>query len=658
MQQESLLRVVIEHVCPEIDAGRYAIKRTVGESVWVEADLFADGHEVVAGDVVYRRRGSGAWLRSEMTQLGNDRFGGRFPVPELGEYEYTVEAWVDGFETWRLDLAKRRAADQDVTVDLEIGARILDAAAARAPGYAGRLAAWAANLRAEAAGHPFEAVVDDPALAAVMRAAPPPGTVRRHPRILDVVVERELARFSSWYEFFPRSCGPPGAHGTLADATERLDYVAGLGFNVVYLPPIHPVGRVNRKGPNNDPDGGHLGPGSPWAIGSADGGHRSIEPALGTLEDFHAFVRRAAELGLEVALDIAFQCAPDHPEVARHPDWFRTRPDGTIQYAENPPKRYQDIYPFDFESPGHPALWEALHDVVVYWVEQGVRVFRVDNPHTKPFRFWEWLIGRIKRRHPDTVFLSEAFTRPKVMHHLAKLGFSQSYTYFTWRNGKHELIEYFTELTREPEREYFRPNVWPNTPDILHEYLQEGGRPAFVIRALLATTLSASYGIYGPAFELHENRPLRPGSEEYLDSEKYQLRHWELDREDSLAGLVATLNRIRNAHAALQADWSLEFHRIDNDRILAYSKCHGDQVLLMVVSLDFRHAQSGWVHLPLARLGLPEDAPFVAHDLLTDARYQWQGADNFVMLDPGNQPGHVLRLVDVHRTGYAFPSFL
>ncbi len=658
LREESLLRVVIENVQPEVDAGRHPIKRTVGQSVLVEADVFGDGHDAVAGDVLYRKRGSESWLRAELVHEGNDRYAARFHTPELGEYQYTLEAWVDPFETWRRDLRKRRAADQDVRADLEIGARLVDAAAARDEENAHRLQEWAENLRAEAAGRPFESAADDPELAAVMRACPPAGTVRRYGRVLEVVVDRRLAHFGSWYEFFPRSCGDLDRHGTFRDCLGRLEYAAGLGFDIVYLPPIHPVGRVNRKGPNNDPEGGHRGPGSPWAIGSSAGGHKSVEPALGTLEDFHDFVRRANELGLEVALDIAFQCAPDHPEVERHPSWFRQRPDGTVQYAENPPKKYQDIFPFDFESPDHQALWKELYSVVEYWIEQGVTVFRVDNPHTKPFRFWEWLIRKIKRRHPETVFLSEAFTRPKVMHHLAKVGFSQSYTYFTWRNTKEELTEYFTELSQGPEREYFRPNLWPNTPDILHAYLQKGGRPAFVIRLLLATTLGASYGIYGPAFELHENRPAHPGSEEYLDSEKYQLRHWDLDREDSLAPLVGTLNRIRKAHPALQDDWSLEFHAIDNDQILAYSKRHGDQVLLMVVSLDYQNPQSGWLHLPLEQLGLPEDASFMAHDLLTDARYRWQGAANFVMLDPHNQPGHVLRLVDLARQPYEFPSFL
>jgi starch synthase (maltosyl-transferring) len=660
LKQEAHLRVVIEAVTPEVDGGRHPVKRTVGQDVRVEADLFTDGHDSVAGDLLYRRHGDEDWQRTGLRALGNDRFAGRFRVSDLGEYQYTLEAWVDPFETWRRDLEKRRAADQDVAVALEVGARLVEAAAERVPEQAQRLGEWARLLRDDALGPTGEESSNALELSQLMRGLPSPGTVRRYSRVLGVVVERRIAAFSSWYEFFPRSCGDAVAqrHGTFGDCLGMLDYVARLGFSVVYLPPIHPIGRTARKGPNNDPAGGEDVWGSPWAIGAREGGHKSIHPALGTQDDFAAFVARARELGLEVALDIAFQCAPDHPYVEEHPEWFKHRPDGTIQYAENPPKRYQDIYPFDFENSASEALWKELYSVVLYWVEQGVTIFRVDNPHTKPFRFWEWLIRKIKRQHPETVFLAEAFTRPKVMHHLAKLGFSQSYTYFTWRNSKPELTEYFTELALGAGREYFRPNVWPNTPDILHEYLQHGGRPAFVIRLLLAATLAANYGIYGPAFELLEHLPLHPGSEEYLDSEKYQLRNWELEREDSLSELIAVLNRIRNGHPALQDDWSLVFHEIDNALLLAFSKRHRDQVLLMVVTLDPVHAQSGWLHVPLESFGLPLDAPYIAHDLLTDARFEWYGSRTFIKLDPHGQPGHVLRLINPRTSSYEYPSFL
>jgi starch synthase (maltosyl-transferring) len=653
------LRVVVENVTPEVDAGRHPVKRVVGQRVDVEADVFADGHDSVSGDLLYRRQEDREWQRVALTSLTNDRFTAHFQVAALGRYEYTVEAWADPFLTWRRDLEKRRAAEQDDSVALEIGARLVDEAAARSePPQQLQLEEWAQRLRREAAGEKLGDAANDTDLARLMRAVPAADTVYRYPLVLEVLVERERAAVGSWYEFFPRSCGEDGRHGTFADCRSRLEYAARLGFDLVYLPPVHPIGRVARKGPNNDPRGSDDDPGSPWAIGAAEGGHKSVHPDLGTLQDFRAFIAQAAELGLEVALDLAFQCTPDHPYVKSHPAWFRHRPDGTIQYAENPPKRYQDIYPLDFDSSDYEGLWKELYSVVEFWIQQGVTIFRVDNPHTKPYRFWEWLINRIKRRHPQTVFLSEAFTRPKVMHQLAKVGFSQSYTYFTWRTDKQELTEYFEELTQGPGREYFRPNVWPNTPDILHEYLQDGGRPAFAIRLLLAATLAANYGIYGPAFELHENRALYPGSEEYLDSEKYQLRDWDVNREDSLADLIGTVNRIRHAHRALQDDWNLAFHPVDNDALLAYSKRAGNQVLVMVVTLDPRHPQSGWLQLPLEELGLPEHEPYLAHDLLTDARYQWQGPSNFVMLDPHTQPGHVLRLVDPRHHAYDFPSFL
>lgn len=659
LKREGLCRVVIENLLPEIDAGRHPAKRVVGQQVDVAVDVFADGHEAVSGDLLYRGPEDNEWQRVPLEPLVNDRFAGRFQVTQMGRYQFTVEAWLDGFATWRRDLEKRRAAEQDLAVALEIGARMVDDAAGRVESPAkSRLERWANGLRSEAAGEQPGDTSSDPDLAALMRASPRPEAIRRYPRVLEVLVEHPLAAFGSWYEFFPRSCGPGEAHGTFADCAERLAYAARMEFDIVYLPPVHPIGRVARKGRNNDPQVGKDDVGSPWAIGAEEGGHKSVHPALGTLEDFRMLVVRARSLGLQVALDLAFQCAPDHPYVESNPQWFRHRPDGTIQYAENPPKRYQDIYPLDFESADYEALWKELCSVVEFWIKQGVTIFRVDNPHTKPYRFWEWLIQRIKRRHPETIFLSEAFTRPKVMHHLAKLGFSQSYTYFTWRTGKQELMEYFQELASGPGREYFRPNVWPNTPDILHEYLQLGGRPAFAIRLLLASTLAANYGIYGPAFELHENRAPHPGSEEYLNSEKYQIRDWDVKREDSLADLVATLNLIRRWHRVFRDDWNLAFHHIDNEQLIAYSKRSGDQLLLMVVNLDPTHTQSGWLELPLESLGLPVNDPFVAHDLMNDAHYEWQGHRNFVILDPRTQPGHVLRLVDIRSQNYEFPSFL
>ncbi|PYY12504.1 MAG: alpha-1,4-glucan--maltose-1-phosphate maltosyltransferase, partial [Acidobacteria bacterium] len=463
-------------------------------------------------------------------------------------------------------------------------------------------------------------------------------------RELAVVVDREKARFSAWYEMFPRSCSSqPERHGTFLDCMKRLDYVAEMGFDVLYLPPIHPIGRVNRKGKNNVEQAAPDDLGSPWAIGAQEGGHKAIHAQLGTLEDFKRLLSRAKQLGLEMALDLAYQCAPDHPYVEEHKEWFHIRPDGTVQYAENPPKKYQDIYPLDFETEETQALWEELRSIVLYWIEQGVRIFRVDNPHTKPFEFWEWLITDIKGRHPDILFLAEAFTRPKVMYELAKLGFTQSYTYFAWRNTKWELTEYFKELTQTDVRDYFRPNLWPNTPDILTDFLQHGGRAAFVIRLALAATLGANYGIYGPAFELCENRAVRPGSEEYLDSEKYQIRSWNLDRPDSLAKLITKINHIRRDNLALQSDWSLRFHQADNDQIIIYSKMTEDllNIIVVVVNLDPYHTQSAWVDLSLDMLHLDQRAPYQMHDLLTDARYVWRGPRNYVELSPQRLPAHI-----------------
>ena len=502
-------RVVIERVSPEIDCGRFAIKRVVGETVSVEADVFADGHDQVACEVLYWQDKE-KLKSSPMTPLGNDRWRGEFSVETLGRYHYTVQGWIDRFQTWHDDLEKRIAAGQDVHIELLMGTELIEEAAAQATGDdAGALREWARRLRDAQDKPEGAAIALEEKPLHIMQRNPVRHLVTRYEKQLTVTVEREKACFSTWYEVFPRSCSPQtGHHGTFRDCEQWLAYIASMGFDVVYLPPIHPIGRVLRKGKNNSVDPQPTNVGSPWAIGSIEGGHKSIHPELGTMEDFKRFVSAAEKHGLEVALDIAFQCAPDHPYVSQHPEWFRMRPDGAIQYAENPPKKYQDIYPLDFESAEWRALWEELKSVFDFWIAQGVLIFRVDNPHTKPFSFWEWVIGTIKEQHPETVFLAEAFTRPHVMNRLAKAGFSQSYTYFTWRNTKQELTDYFSELTQTEVREYLRPNLWPNTPDILPEFLQIGGRPAFMVRLILAATLAASYGIYGPAFELCENAPL------------------------------------------------------------------------------------------------------------------------------------------------------
>ena len=692
-QAKGRRRAVIDGVEPTIDLGRFAIKRIVGERIDVKADIFADGHDEVRALLIWRLAGNEDWQPIELRPLGNDRWEAGFALGSVGRFEYTCEAWVDEFRSWHRDLKKRVAAGQDVHVDLEIGARFVAAAAQRAA--AGQLPLTPADPTRSTATAPAKAAHDTShdskgdasqanglALASQQRAAQadaerlrgwcdtlctsPDGATRavateadqlaalmdRYPdrslatryHMLAVVVDCEKARFSAWYEMFPRSTSnEPGAHGTFRDCIARLPYIAGMGFDILYLPPIHPVGDAFRKGKNNALVAGLAEPGSPWAIGSHDGGHKAIHAQLGTLEDFRELLSCARDIGIDVALDIAFQCSPDHPYVKEHPNWFRARPDGTIQYAENPPKKYQDIYPFDFESDDWEHLWDELKSVFVYWCEQGVRIFRVDNPHTKPFPFWEWAITEIKRDFPETLFLSEAFTRPKIMYRLAKLGFSQSYTYFTWRNGRQEFIDYLTELTQTPVAEFFRPNLWPNTPDILPEHLQHGGRPAFMARLVLAATLGANYGIYGPAFELCENRPREQGSEEYLDSEKYEIRHWDLQRPDSLREFISRVNRARRDNPALQDNRSLKFHTAGNDQLLCYSKRNerAGNLLVVVVNLDFYTTHRGFLELPLESLGLAADRPYEMWDVLNDARFTWSGPKNYVELDPHRTPAHV-----------------
>ncbi|WP_332742186.1 alpha-1,4-glucan--maltose-1-phosphate maltosyltransferase [Hydrogenophaga sp.] len=646
------IRVVIEDVQPAVDGGRFPIKRIAGDEVVVEADCFADGHDVVACMLKWRSAGS-AWLSTPMQPLVNDRWRASFVVDALGTWEYAVCAWVDPFQSWRHDFTRRVDID-DVRIAAATGARLIEECAARSDHKADTalLRDWARELAQRAADpkadvDALKAVGDDEARAAVACRHPDLRHAFTHPQRFPVTVERERARFSAWYEFFPRSASEDATrHGTFADCEAWLPYVKRMGFDVLYFPPIHPIGRSRRKGRNNTLEAGPDDVGSPWAIGAAEGGHTAILGELGTAADFRRLVQQAARLDIDIALDIAFQCAPDHPWVTEHPDWFRKRADGSIQYAENPPKKYQDIYPFDFESDDWRALWLALAGVFEHWVGEGVRVFRVDNPHTKAYPFWEWVMARVRALQPEVVFLSEAFTRPRVMHRLAKVGFSQSYTYYTWRNTKREITTYFTELTRGPGREYFRPNVWPNTPDILPAALQYGGRPVFMARVAMAATLAANYGIYGPAFELLEARALREGGEEYLDSEKFERRVWDRARTDSLADFIAVLNRARRTNPALQSDAGLRFLHIDNEQMIAYAKTSADgaNTVLCVVNLDPHHTQAGWVELDQDSFGIKDGQAYQLHDLLSDSHFIWHGARNFVSLDPQRSPVHVMEL--------------
>lgn len=640
-------RVVIENVKPEIDAGRFPIKRAVGEKVVVLADIFADGHDAISARLLHKKQNDRGWQEVPMKFFDNDRWQGEFTVEALGIYLYTLVGWVDHFQTWQKDLKKKFDAGQDLKVDLLSGVELIEAAAKRAEGEnAKSLLEFAKALRnqqdyAEAVG-----VALSRGLTALVEKYPDTQFATRYDKELAVLVEREKARFSAWYERFPRSCArKPGKHGTFKDCEAILPEIARMGFDVFYLPPIHPIGKINRKGKNNSPTANPDDVGSPWAIGSEEGGHKAIHPQLGTLEDFQRLVKKAKDHGVEIAMDLAYQCTPDHPYVKAHPEWFKKRPDGTIQYAENPPKKYQDIFPINFESANWQALWEELKSIVLFWIDQGVQIFRVDNPHTKAFPFWEWMISGIKKDHPEVIFLAEAFTRPKVMYRLAKAGFTQSYTYFTWRNTKREFIDYLTELTQTEVKEFFRPNFWPNTPDILPEHLQYGGRPAFMMRLVLAATLSSNYGIYGPAFELGVSEAL-PGREEYLNAEKYEIKKWDWNQQGNLRDFIARVNRIRKENPALQTTRNLKFYEVDNDHLLFYGKATDDlsNAIFVVVNLEPFHTHAGWLKIPIREFGIDPRQSYLVHELLSGDKYFWQGERNYVELDPQIVPAYIFRL--------------
>ncbi len=639
-------RVVIEAVSPEIDCGAFGVKRVVGEKVSVKADIFCDGHDAVAARLVYLGPEEGDWSEVPMRHTMNDRWIGEFVVTQVGLYRYSIEGWVDHFQTWQRDLRKKHGAGQDISVELLIGIGLLEEAAERArDADKNTLEGSIAHLKGLKDPDNAVTFACSEMLTVIAQRYPDDGRVSRYRKDLRVIVDRERAAYSAWYEMFPRSCPGAEGHATLRECEAIIPAVARMGFNVMYLPPVHPIGSTNRKGRNNAPMAEPDDVGSPWAIGSHIGGHMALHPELGKMEDFDRLVARAAESGMEVALDIAFQCSPDHPYVAGHPEWFRLRPDGTVQYAENPPKKYEDIFPLNFETSHWRELWEELRGVVAFWISRGVKIFRVDNPHTKPFGFWEWLIGEIKKDHPEVIFLSEAFTRPKVMYRLAKAGFTQSYTYFTWRNTKREITDYLLELTTTEVREYFRPNFWPNTPDILPEHLQFGGRPAFMARLVLAATLSSSYGIYGPPFELCVDEGL-PGREEYLNAEKYEVKRWDWDKPGNLREFITRVNRIRDSNPALQRTCNLRFHEVDNDHLLFFSKTTQDlgNVILVVVNLDPFHRQSGWLDVPIDELGIDPAQPYLVHELLSDDKYIWQTERNRVELDPQVLPAFIFHV--------------
>lgn len=638
-------RVVIENVQPQVDGGIYPAKRTIGERVTVTADIFGDGHDHIRAHMLYRKEGAKQWNHQEMTASYNDAWSAFFTVAEKGVYEFTVMAWIDHFDTWYDGFKKKAAAKVDVHVELQEGVNHLKALG----GDKNETLKTAINqLQGDhaAAIH----VVQSEAFGTLVHNHPLIQHETTYDKTLRVVVEHVKANFSAWYELFPRSASLDGKHGTFKDVIKLLPRVSAMGFDVLYLPPIHPIGKVNRKGKNNNVRAEVGEPGSPWAIGSDEGGHKAIHAELGTLADYKKLIEEAKKLNIDIALDLAFQCAPDHPYVKEHPEWFKQRPDGSIQYAENPPKKYQDIYPFNFETDQWMELWVELKSVITFWIDQGVKIFRVDNPHTKPIPFWEWAIAEVNKEYEDIIFLAEAFTKPKVMASLGKIGYTQSYTYFTWRVYKQEIIEYMNELVHGPSRNYFRPNFWPNTPDILPFHLQQQGENIFLLRLALAATLSSNYGVYGPVYEFYENVPVQ-GREEYHDSEKYEVKHHDWKKTSRATDIMGMLNKARKENAALQSTWNLNFCTIENGNLLAYIKATDDlsSIVLMVVNLDPNARQSGYVQLPKALLKLGDRINVKVHDLITDEQYTWTQEWNYVELDPYKLPFHLFK-VEVHES--------
>jgi starch synthase (maltosyl-transferring) len=653
MQNEGRKRVVIENIAPVAEKSDYPVKRLVNGNLQAEADIFADGHDIIRAELQVEGP-DGKNYTVPMTHSMNDRWSAEGVLPSAGYYSFCITGWVDHFLTWRHRFIKKIETKMELGVELLNGSILAEEAEARADSSdskkeALKLEEIAKKLSAKTTSEKrrIKTALSDEFLELGMRY--PDKQFATVSEKLQVFVQRERAGFSAWYEVFPRSTSEePGKHGAFLDVIKRLPYISGMGFDVLYLPPIHPIGNTKRKGKNNSLNPSKYDPGSPWAIGSEEGGHKTIHKSLGSMKDFKFLIKSTKEYGMEIALDIAFQCSPDHPYVKEHPEWFVHRPDGTIQYAENPPKKYEDIYPINFETLDWRNLWYELKSVFDFWIKAGVKIFRVDNPHTKAFPFWEWCITEIQKKHPDVIFLAEAFTRPKVMYRLAKLGFSQSYTYFAWRNEPWELRSYVEELLSYPVREFFRPNFWPNTPDILTEVLQKGGEPAFKMRLILAATLVTNYGIYGPPFELQINTPREEGSEEYLNSEKYEIKYWNLDDPDNLADYITRVNRIRKNYPIANY-LSLKFHQNDNPSFLSYSKHDGpadnaeksSSILLFIVNMDWRYTQSGWVEFSPPKKFRAEDGTFRVRDILNNEEYTWKKSWNYVKLDPAEKPAHI-----------------
>ena len=641
-------RVIITNVSPEIEGGQFPAKGAIHESLIISADIFGDGHDEVAAAVLIRHTSSGQWKEIPMKFVINDHWQALFEPSEPGFYEFRVKGWIDHFASWQKGLLKKFEANQDIRVELLIGAEMLIQAAERAGGSVKELLQGAAEQLRRTDEH-LESLVNlalSEEITVAVNANRDTSVDSIYPSTLKIEIERKKAAFSTWYELFPRSASEhPHTHGTFKDVQRLLPRIAKMGFDVLYFPPIHPIGEKNRKGKNNSLVAEEGDPGSPWAIGNRMGGHKSIHPELGSLKDFKELLAEAKRSDIEIAMDIAYQCAPDHPWVQEHPQWFKWRPDGSVQYAENPPKKYEDILPINFESDDWQNLWLELKSVIDYWIEQGVTIFRVDNPHTKAFPFWEWMIAEVRNVHPEIIFLAEAFTRPRIMERLAKIGFNQSYTYFTWRTSKYELEEYITELTKSSLRYYFRPNFWPNTPDILPPHLSYGGENAHILRLILAATMSSNYGIYGPVYEFGLHTP-RPGKEEYIDNEKYEIWHWDWDKYSRTKEIIIRLNRIRKQNPAFHSTWNLQLLETSNDQIICYAKAdnRSKNRFIIAANLDIHHMQGAHIKVPLAELGLNPEQPYIIQDLLSGGRYRWTDEWNYVQLDPYEMPAHIFRI--------------
>ncbi len=658
---EGNTRVVFENVSPEIHGGRFPIKRVLNGEVKIFAELFTDGHNLISGKILYRNINEKEWKESELIPIGNEGYKGSFIVDTLGVWEYTLIGWIDEFATWQMNLSNRLSGDNNIAVELKTGMRYLSSITNNVPKNIGeKLKKTLKEITNKNKVNALNAALDK-SLLPIMVKYGKRKNLSVYENNLKIIVEPEIAGFSAWYEMFPRSnWGDCKGHATFKTVEKRLDYINDMGFNILYFPPIHPIGKLFRKGKNNSVKAEKNDVGSPWAIGGKQGGHKAVLPQLGSLKEFKHLVKIAKKKGIFIALDIAYQCSPDHPYVKEHSEWFKKRPDNTIQYAENPPKKYQDIYPFDFSTEHWQELWEELKSIVLFWINNGVTIFRVDNPHTKSLSFWEWLITEIKKENPETIFLAEAFTRPRMMYRLAKLGFSQSYTYFAWRNTKSELINYLNELNNNDKIDYYRPNFWPNTPDILNEFLQHRDRNAFKVRFILAALLSPNYGIYGPAFELCENIPIKEYSEEYMNSEKYEICKWNIDNKRSISHFISKVNGIRNNNSIYRSNINFEFLNIDNENLLAFARYSDDfsDIHIIIINIDTNWKQAGWLELPIDKFNIERGKPYQVYDQLNNNYYIWNDNKNYIELNPKNKIAHVFEIRKLKKTEKNFDYYI